>query len=101
KGLVKRDDSGGIQGLEGRETRVFFNVSSRPDASADEAAVPTGQYVLAADEATRCGGSWLLLRDLRWETVPENVVGAATRAEMEFENHVITTGTLPLGTPAP
>jgi thiol-disulfide isomerase/thioredoxin len=97
--LIARGGPGELDGLEGCELRVVLRVSPRADAPAG--VVTAGDYVLAATEATRMNGRWSGLRDLRWESLPEGVTDGATKAAMEFENHVLTTGTLPVGMAAP
>jgi thiol-disulfide isomerase/thioredoxin len=97
--LMARGAPGELDGLEGDELRVVLSVSARADAPAG--AVTAGNYVLAATEATRMNGRWSGLRNLRWESLPEGVTDSETKAAMEFENHVLKTGTLPVGMAAP
>lgn len=97
--LIARSGTGELEGLEGNELRVVLRVSPRAGESSTPA--PAGDYVLAATEASRMNGRWTGLRDLRWESLPAGATDKATKAAMEFETHVLNTGALPVGTPAP
>ena len=97
--LFARSGTGDPEGLKGYDLRVVLRVS--PKTGEPSADVPAGDYVLAAKDASRVNGRWSGLRELRWESFPAGATDSATKAAMEFEHHVVSTGTLPVGMAAP
>ena len=97
--LYARYGSGMADGLEGKQLRVVLAVRSEGKSLTGRPL--GGQYVLAAEEATRVGGRWVISENLHWEKLPEGVADEAAAAALAFEDHVARHGTLPVGTPAP
>lgn len=97
--IFTSDQTGSLEGLRGDELTVTLAVESDRQSKSGKAL--SGNYVLAASDALRVDGRWLLSRELRWKELPPGVVDGETVKELEFENHVATYGTLPPNTPAP
>ncbi|HMP83383.1 MAG TPA: TlpA disulfide reductase family protein, partial [Verrucomicrobiota bacterium] len=91
--------SGTIDGLRGGRLTVTFSVESGRESKSGKNL--SGEYALAASEALRLDGRWLVSREIRWEQLPDGIVDAVTQKELEFESHVAKHGTLPPNTPAP
>lgn len=99
KSLYPRAGAGAIDGLEGNQLKVTFAVTSPAQAKNGKAL--SGEYVLEADEAMRLAGRWRISRKVRWHALPEGVVAAKVKAELEYESYAAENGTLPPNTLAP
>ncbi len=99
KSLYPRAGAGAIEGLEGNHLKVTFAVTTAAQAKNGKAL--SGDYVLEADEAMRLGGHWRISRKVRWHALPEGVVDAKVKAELEYESYAAENGTLPPNTLAP
>jgi thiol-disulfide isomerase/thioredoxin len=99
KSAYPRAGAGVIDGLEGNHLKVTFAVTTA--AKAKNGQTLSGDYVLEADEAMRLGGQWRISRKLRWHALPEGVVDAKVKAELEYESYAAENGTLPPNTLAP
>lgn len=99
KSAYPRAGAGVIDGLEGNNLKLTFAVTT--EAKARSGASLSGDYVLAADEAMRLGGHWRISRKVRWHALPEGVVDAKVKAELEYESYAAENGTLPPNTLAP
>jgi thiol-disulfide isomerase/thioredoxin len=99
KSLYPRAGAGAIDGLEGNHLKMTFVVTTA--AKAKNSKGLSGDYVLEADEAMRLGGRWRISRKVRWHALPEGVVDAKVKAELEYESYAAENGTLPPNTLAP
>jgi thiol-disulfide isomerase/thioredoxin len=90
---------GAVDGLRGHRLKVVLEAET--EAKARGGAALAGEYVLAAEDAVRFGDRWWLMGELRWQSLPDGVLEAKAKAEMEFENYVAENGALPPGTMAP
>jgi thiol-disulfide isomerase/thioredoxin len=97
--LYPRAGAGEIEGLEGNQLSMSFAVQS--DAKSKTGRELSGEYVLAAKEAMRFGGRWLINGELRLFRVPPGVVDDALNDKLRFENYVAEYDALPPGTLAP
>lgn len=91
---------GSPDGLRSHPIRFTFRVQS--ERKSREGRSIAGDYVVATGDAMRKDGRWILLDDqTRWQELPSKVMTKPERERIDFENHVIERGTLPIGTPAP
>jgi len=61
----------------------------------------TGVYVVASGHTIRSEKRWTFMSRLRWQSMPETVLGEKDKAELEFENYVAEKRALPPGTRIP
>lgn len=99
KYLQPRSGPGTLDGMEGSQLRVIFDVKSGKKSKTGRPL--SGEYVLAANEVMRAGDRWLITQNLHWQKLPAGVLDEKSEAALKLEDYVAEHRTLPPGTAAP
>jgi thiol-disulfide isomerase/thioredoxin len=94
-----RGGYGSTDGITAQPLRFTFSVKSNQKSKTGQPV--TGEYTLTAGRGQRDQAKWTIGDKIRWEKLPDNLLGQKELADLEFENYVAENGTLPRGIPAP
>jgi thiol-disulfide isomerase/thioredoxin len=86
-------------GLLGWQFKLALAV--RSEGKARNGMSLSGKYILAVRKILRIGSEWRVVQEMHWEKLPEGIMDPKAASNMEFENYVAETGSLPWGTVAP
>jgi thiol-disulfide isomerase/thioredoxin len=94
-----RGGYGAVEGVTAGPLRFTFSVKSNQKSKAGHPIA--GDYVLTTASGQRLATRWTIGDKIRWEKLPDGLLGQEALADLAFENYVGEHGALPPGTIAP